>query len=118
MSITRETLEHYLGVHNESVASGDFVPVTALFTPDGELHFVGVELGPYRGHAAIAQAFKDYPPSDALVLINIAADGNKATAIYSRASDPDKRVGTLVLTADGPLIQRLTIAVQPKQKHD
>ena len=114
MSITRETLEHYLGVHNQSVHNGDFAPVVQLFTPDGELHFVGVELGPYRGHAEITQAFQDYPPSDALVLVSTAADGNKATGIYARSSDPEKWVGTLVLTAEGPLIQRLTIAVQPK----
>ncbi|MCA8910484.1 MAG: nuclear transport factor 2 family protein [Planctomycetes bacterium] len=114
MSVTRETLEHYLAVHNTAFENGDYAPVVELFHPEGELCFVGVELGPYRGREEIANAFREYPPSDQLVLSSIAADGNKATAIYSRASDPDKRVGTLVLTTEGELIQRLTIAVQPK----
>jgi hypothetical protein len=114
MTITRRTLENYLAVHNAGVVSGDFSEVVKLFTVDGELRFVGVELGPYKGHQQIAQAFRDYPPSDTLILRSVAADGNKATAVYARSSEPDKRVGTLVLTGDGANIQRLTISVQAR----
>ena len=114
MTITRGTLENYLAVHNAAVVSGDYSGVVELFTVDGELRFVGVELGPYKGHSEIAQAFKDYPPSDTLILSSVAADGNKATAVYARSSEPDKRVGTLVLTGENEKIQRLTISVQAR----
>lgn len=114
MTITRGTLENYLAVHNSGVVSGDFSDVVKLFTDDGELRFVGVELGPYKGHGEITQAFKDYPPSDTLILSSVSADGNKATAVYARSSEPDKRVGTLVLTGEGGKIQRLTISVQAR----
>lgn len=114
MSITRKTLETFLTVYNECVKTGDYSRVVELFTEDGELRFVGVELGPYQGHREIALAFKDYPPSDTLVLTSVSADGNKATAVYTRSSEPDKRVGTLVLTGEGESIQRLTISVQQR----
>ena len=114
MTITRGTLENYLAVHNAGVVSGDFSDVVELFTDDGELRFVGVELGPYKGHNEIRQAFKDYPPSDTLILTSVTADGNKATAVYARSSEPDKRVGTLVLTGQDDRIQRLTISVQAR----
>lgn len=114
MTITRQTLETFLTVYNAGVASNDFSDVVKLFTPDGELRFVGVELGPYKGHVQLPQAFKDFPPSDTLILSSVTADGNKATAVYARNSEPDKRVGTLVLTCEADKIQRLTISVQAR----
>ncbi|MCB9893696.1 MAG: nuclear transport factor 2 family protein [Planctomycetes bacterium] len=111
MSITQETLQLYLDVHNSAIDSGDFAPLIALFEPDGELHFVGIEFGPFVGHDAIAAAFRERPPVKKLALNSVTADGNKATAIYATAEKPDERAGTLVLTTEGPRIRRLTISV-------
>jgi hypothetical protein len=111
MSLTDETLQRYLAVHNECVAAGDFRPLVALFTQEADLRFVGIEFGPFAGHEQITQAFRDRPPLHKLVLSSITVDRDKATAIYATAQAPDTRAGTLVMTTEGERIQRLTISV-------
>lgn len=111
MSVTKETLQRYLDVHNAAIDTGDFGTLVQLFEPDGELIFVGIDFGPFEGHEAIAKAFRERPPVRKLSLNSVTADGNKATAIYATAEKPDERAGTLVLTTEGSLIRRLTISV-------
>lgn len=111
MTTGEDTLQRYLDVHNASIETGDFTPLVRLFTPHGELHFVGIEFGPFHGHEGIAKAFRDRPPQHKLALSSVTADGNKATAVYSLAESPDERAGTLVLTLEEDRIRRLTISV-------
>ena len=111
MSISRETLQRYLDVHNAAIDAGDFAALVQLFAPDGELHFVGIDFGPFAGRDAIAAAFRERPPINKLALTSVTADGNKATAVYATAENPGERAGTLVLTTEGELIRRLTISV-------
>lgn len=110
MSISRETLQRYLDVHNAAIETGDFNSLVRLFTPNGELHFVGIDFGPFYGREEIAKAFRDRPPEHKLALSSVTADGNKATAVYATAEKPDEHVGTLVLTEEDEMIQRLTIS--------
>ena len=84
MSISRETLQRYLDVHNAAIDAGDFAALVQLFAPDGELHFVGIDFGPFAGRDAIAAAFRERPPINKLALTSVTADGNKATAEAQR----------------------------------
>lgn len=111
MSLTRETLELYLKVHNAAIDTGDFRPLVKLFSKDAELRFVGIDFGPFEGHEEIDRAFRERPPLHKLVLSSITADGDKGTAVYGVEAAPKVRAGTLVLTTKGELIQRLTISV-------
>jgi hypothetical protein len=92
--------------------SGDFSAMLSLLAPDAELRFVGVDVGPFVGGEAIAQAFRDRPPTDKLQLIGVLGQGSKATAIYGWSAKRDVRAGTLVLTTADGRISRLTISVQ------
>jgi hypothetical protein len=111
MSITRETLERYLKVHNAAIDTGDFKPIVGLFADDAELRFVGIDFGPFHGHDEIEQAFFQRPPQLKLVLSSVTVDGAKATAVYAAAVKPEVRAGTLVVTVAEGKIQRLTISV-------
>jgi hypothetical protein len=42
-------LDDHVRRFNEGVRSGDFAPMVAAFTEDGELHFEGVRIGPFVG---------------------------------------------------------------------
>jgi len=111
MSLSRDSLQRFLDVHNAAVESGDLAAIVRLFAPDGELRYVGIDFGPFAGHEAIARSFRERPPLHKLVLSSVSADGDKATAVYARADKPAERAGTLVVTMAGGLIQRLTISV-------
>jgi hypothetical protein len=105
-----QLLEAYVIRHNQGVANGDWAALLELFAAQAELRFVGVEVGPYVGRAQIGAAFKSGPPSDSIVLLQVMAGGNKASAIYGWAKSPAKKAGTLVMTQAGGLIEKLTIA--------
>jgi hypothetical protein len=111
MSITRETLDRYLKVHNAAIDTGDFSPIVEMFSEEGELRFVGIDFGPFHGRTEIAKAFVERPPQLKLALSSITTDRDKATAVYSVATAPNVRAGTLVLTAREGRIERLTISV-------
>jgi hypothetical protein len=111
MSVTRETLDRYLKVHNAAIDTGDFAPIVDMFSEDAELRFVGIDFGPFSGRAEIAKAFVARPPQLKLVLSSITTDRDKATAVYSVAAAPTVRAGTLVLTVRDGMIERLTISV-------
>ncbi|MCB9932906.1 MAG: nuclear transport factor 2 family protein [Planctomycetes bacterium] len=111
MSLSRDSLQRFLDVHNAAVETGDFAAIVRMFAPDGELRYVGIDFGPFAGHEAIARSFRERPPLHKLVLSSVTADGDKATAVYATADQPEQRAGTLVVTTGGNLTQRLTISV-------
>lgn len=111
MSISRNSLQRFLDVHNAAVESGDFAAIVRLFAPDGDLRYVGIDFGPFTGQEEISRSFRERPPQHKLVLNSVTADGDKATAVYARADKPAERAGTLVVTMAGGLIKRLTISV-------
>jgi hypothetical protein len=52
------------GLHNRGVGTRDFVSLLELFDDDAEMRFTGVPIGPFRGIAQIAQAFRNDLPTD------------------------------------------------------
>lgn len=105
-----ELIQTYFHDHNAGVKSGDFSAVVALFADEGEVRFVGIDYGPLNGRESIAGGFRDNPPTDTLVLLQVSADGNTAVAVYAWNSEPDVRAGTMVVTERGGKILELTIS--------
>jgi steroid Delta-isomerase len=71
-------LEEHVRRFNEGVRSGDFGPMVAAFTEDGELVFEGIPVGPFIGRPAIAAAYDAQPPDDEIELLD--DDGTYAWA--------------------------------------
>src|SRR5829696_9589623 len=57
-------LSDHVARFNAGVRSGDFGPMVDGFTDDAELVFEGIPVGPFRGRAAIAAAYRNQPPDD------------------------------------------------------
>lgn len=105
-------LQAYVISHNDGVRTGDYAAMLALFAPDAEMRFVDIPVGPFAGRDAIAAAFRERPPDDQLEMLSVIADGARATAVYGWKAATGVRAGTLILTAAGGLIRRLTISVK------
>ena len=76
--------------------------IRALFTDDAELEFVGIPVGPFRGRAAIAEAYRAQPPDDEIVLL----DGGPR---YAWSRDPERPAGELHLEEREGAIVRLRV---------
>ena len=72
-----------------------------LFTENAEMHFHGLDVGPFVGRDAIVRAIHEKPPSDELVLLR---DGN-----YSWKTGGSG--GELRILVEGELIARLDVIV-------
>ena len=102
-------LERYVELHNAGVRSGDFDPMLALFTADGEMHFVGRPIGPFRGTEALRRAFQQTPPDDELVLAPVALGDRAERAEYAWKSAPGAIAGTLITETDGEHLRVLRV---------
>jgi steroid delta-isomerase len=87
---------------NHGVRTGDFGLMVAAFSPDAELVFEGIPVGPFAGREAIAEAYAAQPPDDEIVLID--DDGT-----YAWAGRPDVPAGQMFLTERDGEIARLVI---------
>jgi steroid Delta-isomerase len=87
---------------NYGVRTGDFGPMVAAFSEDAELLFEGIPVGPFRGRDAIAEAYRERPPDDEIVLLE--DDGT-----YAWASAPEVPAGQMFLTERDGEIARLVI---------
>lgn len=99
----------YVFHHNEGVRSGDFGPLLNLFANTAELHFQNVNYGPFLGHKAIREAFRENPPSDELVVLDIVGNEHTATLTYGWRVQPTVPAGVLRLEVEERLIQRVTV---------
>ena len=79
----------YVERFNKGVRTGDWSAMLELLSGDVELEFVGIPIGPFRGRAAVATAYRTQPPDDELVLL----DGNR----YAWAREPGRAAGELHL---------------------
>jgi steroid Delta-isomerase len=103
-------LADHVARFNAGVRSGDFGPMVDGFTEDAELVFEGIPVGPFRGRAAIAAAYRTQPPDDEIELLEAAEDGEgRVVASYAWRRRPGVRAGALVLLPREGRIARLVI---------
>jgi steroid Delta-isomerase len=103
-------LTAYVERFNEGVRTGDFAGLVELYAEDGELAFEGVPVGPFRGRAAIAEAYRERPPDDEL---RVTAVEERPDALVARFDWLRGGSGTMRLELDGDAIRRLTVSFDP-----
>ncbi len=81
------------------------------FSKDAEMRFEGIPVGPFRGRAAIEEAYGKQPPDDEIVVLNTrqGPDRNVIVGEYSWSKNPKVRAGELKIVARGEEIVSLTI---------
>ena len=84
---------------NDAIRSGDFAAMVAGFTPDAEMAFEGVPVGPFVGRDAIAQVYARQPPTDEVRLLGVPlVDGDSVVSDYSWAAE-GRRAGRMIVTS-------------------
>jgi hypothetical protein len=105
VDVVREHVERF----NAGVRAGDFSAMLAGLAEDAELEFVGVPVGPFRGRAEIAEAYRVQPPDDEILILDERVEGERLVAGYAWAADPQGRAGELRLTVRDGLIRRMVV---------
>jgi hypothetical protein len=105
-----ELLRRHVELFNAGVRSGDFGPMLEQFSPDAELVFEGVPLGPFHGRGSIAAAYREQPPDDELDVLDARDEGGELVAGYAWRAEPDVRAGEMRLTVEDKRIRRLVVA--------
>ena len=78
-----EFLDDYVARFNEAVRSKDFSRLVDLYAEDGELVFVGVPAGPFRGREAIAAAYRAQPPDDEITVSEAHEEAGKVRCRFA-----------------------------------
>jgi steroid Delta-isomerase len=76
--------------------------MVSFFAEDAELVFEGIPVGPFNGREAIASAYAEQPPDDAIVLLD-------SEGTYAWANEPEVPAGRMFLTERNGEIARLVI---------
>lgn len=104
--------ERHVNTFNSAVRSGDWGPFVALFADDAVLEFVGLQVGPFRGRNAIAEAYRQMPPDDCIhvagapvvhgneTMITYRWDSTGSTGTMRLKTGRDGRVSHLTVTFD------------------
>ncbi|MGH3679059.1 MAG: nuclear transport factor 2 family protein [Natronosporangium sp.] len=66
-----QRVREHLAAFNTAQRSGDWQPFLAGFADDAVMSFAGVPAGPFRGRAAIAQAYAEQPPTDTMHAVSV-----------------------------------------------
>jgi steroid Delta-isomerase len=98
-------LDREVAAFNDGVRTGDWSSFLELFTEDAELEFVGIPVGPYRGRAAIGEAYRTQPPDDEIVVLEDRGD----SAVYAWSREPERPAGELQLEERDGAIVRLRV---------
>jgi steroid Delta-isomerase len=98
-------LDREVAAFNICVRICDWAALVELFAEDAELDFVGIPVGPFRGRAAIAEAYSAQPPDDEIVVLEDRGD----SAVYAWSRDPERPAGELHLEERDGAIVRLRI---------
>lgn len=101
--------ERHIERFNEGVRTGDFGPMIEQFTPDAELHFEGVPVGPFVGRSVIAEAYAQNPPDDEVDVLDVETDGGSIVARYAWKKDAGKPAGRMIMTLRDERIARLVV---------
>jgi steroid delta-isomerase len=105
-------LDAHVQRFNEAVRSGDFAAMVEGFTPEAEMIFQGVPVGPFRGRHAVAEAYARQPPSDEVRLLgDPRVEGDSAESDYAWAAD-GSRAGRMIVTAREGAIARLLVTFE------
>jgi hypothetical protein len=97
---------------NEAVRSGDYSEMIRGFTPDAEMVFEGVAVGPFVGREAIAAAYRAQPPDGEVNLLGAPRiRGESVESDYAWVDDGG-RAGRMTVTVRGDLIARLTVTFE------
>jgi len=107
----QQLLHAHVASFNDAVRSGDFSAMLDGFTPDAELSFEGVPVGPFSGRAAIAQAYAQQPPDDTIELLGVEGD-DPVVGRYSWSSDEGAQSGRMLLYDRDGLIERLVVTFE------
>jgi hypothetical protein len=103
-------LDREVAAFNEGVRTGDWTPLVELFTDDAALEFVGIPVGPFRGRAAIAEAYRTQPPDDEIVVLEDRGD----SVVYAWSRDPQRPAGELHLEERDGAIARLRVLYETR----
>ena len=105
----RAFLDEHVERFNEGVRGGDFSGLLERFAVDAELVFDGVPVGPFRGREAIEAAYREQPPDDEILLLELRAGGPTVVGVYAWAGEPGRVAGEIHLTRAGDEIVRLLV---------
>jgi hypothetical protein len=84
---------------NVCVVEGDFAPLFDCLAEDATMAFQGVDVGPFHGKAAIAEAYRRSPPDDTIDPVAVRqTDPDSALVEYAWRSDPAGSTGELRLS--------------------
>jgi hypothetical protein len=109
-----ELLDLHVAAFNDGVETGEWDRMVEGFTPDGELVFVGVPAGPYKGRYVIAEAYRENPPDDQIRVLEASVVGGEVVAAYSWREDEGAKAGLMVLTPYKAKVRRLVVTLDPR----
>ncbi|MDQ3951098.1 MAG: GNAT family N-acetyltransferase [Gemmatimonadota bacterium] len=109
-------LHDYVMVHNNCVRTGDWAPLAEWFTDDAELAFDGVPVGPFEGREEIAQAYRDRPPDDEVVIFGVDEEDARVVARYGWLREPGTVAGRMLVTPRDGKIARLVVTFEDPQR--
>jgi steroid delta-isomerase len=105
-----ELLAAHVEAFNDGVRTGDFRAMLDGFTPDAEMTFRGVPVGPFGGREAIERAYREQPPDDELRVVDASErDDGVIVARYAWASTPSTIAGEMIITPEDDRIARLVV---------
>jgi hypothetical protein len=79
------------------------------FADDAEMEFRGVPVGPFVGRDAIAEAYREQPPDDELLVLEQRKVDGGIEARYAWRAEPDVAAGEMFLTPEDGVIRTLVI---------
>jgi steroid Delta-isomerase len=71
-----------------------------------------VPVGPFRGRAAIAEAYRTRPPDDEIDILSASESSDSVEAEYAWRRDHGKRAGRMVLDTQDGRIRRLLVTFE------
>jgi steroid Delta-isomerase len=103
------TTDH-VDAFNHAVTTGDWTTFADRFAEDATMTFTNVPAGPFHGRTAIAEAYRENPPTETMTLVGNTTDGLVDVARFRWATGgtgtmhftwtPTGVVATLTITFD------------------
>ena len=101
-------LAEHVRLFNTAVRAGEWSAFVAQFTDDAVLEFVGPRVGPFRGRAAISEAYRQNPPDDEISIDGPSvAEGDELVVPYRWVATG--ATGTMRFTRRAGGIARLVV---------